>query len=347
MNQTILRTEQLKAFYVLDVLGTQKVVKAVNEVDLEIRENEVYGIAGESGCGKTTLLKALVAAIEPPLRLIGGKVYYCWYGEEIDVSSLSADGEEIDVSSLSPEAKRRLRWEYISYVPQGSMSVLNPVIKLKETYRDFIGSHVSGKTKEEAFEIAKRHITELGLPPKILDAYPHQLSGGMRQRVTIALATLLKPRIIVTDEPTTALDVVVQRGVVQLLKDIQKKLKNTIILVTHDMGVQANIADRIGIMYAGKIVEEATTEEIFGNPLHPYTKYLINSLPRFGDKTTRESVPGNPPSLINLPSGCPFHPRCPYVLDICTKQMPSFIDLGTNHKVACWLVGEGEDGEAS
>lgn len=347
MNQTILRTEQLKAFYVLDVLGTQKVVKAVNGVDLEIRENEVYGIAGESGCGKTTLLKALVAAIEPPLRLIGGKVYYCWYGEEIDVSSLSADGEEIDVSSLSAEAKRRLRWEYISYVPQGSMSVLNPVIKLKETYRDFIASHVSGKTREEAFEIAKRHITELGLPPKILDAYPHQLSGGMRQRVTIALATLLKPRIIVTDEPTTALDVVVQRGVVQLLKDIQKKLKNTIILVTHDMGVQANIADRIGIMYAGKIVEEATTEEIFGNPLHPYTKYLINSLPRFGDKTTRESVPGNPPSLINLPSGCPFHPRCPHVLDICTKQMPSSIDLGTNHKVACWLVGEGEDGEAS
>jgi peptide/nickel transport system ATP-binding protein len=335
MNQTILRTEQLKAFYVLDVLGTQKVVKAVNEVDLEIRVNEVYGIAGESGCGKTTLLKALVAAIEPPLRLIGGKIYY------------RMNGKEIDVSSLSAEAKRRLRLEYISYVPQGSMSVLNPVIKLKETYRDFLGSHVSGKTRDEAFEIAKNHISALGLPQNILDAYPHQLSGGMRQRVTIALATLLKPRIIVTDEPTTALDVVVQRGVVQLLKDIQKKLKNTIILVTHDMGVQANIADRIGIMYAGKIVEQATAEEIFGNPLHPYTKYLINSLPKFGDKTTRESVPGNPPSLINLPSGCPFHPRCPYVLDICTKQMPSSIDLGTNHKVACWLVGEGEDGEAS
>ena len=328
MNETILRTEQLKAFYVLDVFGTQKVVKAVNEVDLEIWENEVYGIAGESGCGKTTLLKALVAAIEPPLRLIGGKVYY------------RVNDEEIDVSSLSTEAKRRLRWEYVSYVPQGSMSVLNPVIKLKETYRDFIASHVSGKTREEAFEIAKRHIAELGLPLKILDAYPHQLSGGMRQRVTIALATLLKPRIIVADEPTTALDVVVQRGVVQLLKDIQKKLKNTIILVTHDMGVQANIADRLGIMYAGKMIEEATTEEIFGNPLHPYTKYLINSLPRFGDKTTRESVPGSPPSLIDLPSGCPFHPRCPYVSDFCTKRMPSLIDLDTNHKVACWLVEE-------
>lgn len=329
MNETVLRTEGLKAFYVLDVFGTQKVVKAVNEVNLEIRENEVYGIAGESGCGKTTLLKALVAAIEPPLRLIGGKVYYCWYGEEIDVSSLSA------------EEKRRLRWEYISYVPQGSMSALNPVLKVKETYRDFIASHVSGKTREEAVEIAKGHITELGLPPKILDAYPHQLSGGMRQRVTIALAALLEPRIIVADEPTTALDVVVQRGVVQLLRDIQKYLENTIILVTHDMGVQANIADRVGIMYAGKIVEEATTERIFGNPLHPYTRYLINSLPRFGDKAMRESVPGNPPSLMNLPSGCPFHPRCPYAVDICTRQMPGLIHLDTKHKVACWLVGEG------
>jgi len=205
MNQTILRTEQLKAFYVLDVFGTQKVVKAVNEVDLDILENEVYGIAGESGCGKTTLLKALIAAIEPPLRLIGGKVYY------------RVNGEEIEVSSLSAEDRRRLRWEYVSYVPQGSMSVLNPVIKVKETYRDFIASHVSRKTKDEAFEIAKEHISALGLPHKILGAYPHQLSGGMRQRVTIALAALLKPRIIITDEPTTALDVVVQRGVVQLL----------------------------------------------------------------------------------------------------------------------------------
>lgn len=328
MNETILRTEQLKAFYVLDVFGTQKVVKAVNEVDLNIKENEVYGIAGESGCGKTTLLKALVAAIEPPLRLIGGKVYYYWYGDEIDVSALSA------------EDKRRLRLEYISYVPQGSMSVFNPVLKVKETYRDFIASHVGGKTREEAVEIAKGHIMELGLPPKILDAYPHQLSGGMRQRVTIALATLLKPRIIVCDEPTTALDVVVQRGVVQLLKDIQRRLGNTIILVTHDMGVQANIADRVAIMYAGKIVEEARTEEIFGNPRHPYTRYLINSLPRFGDKTMRESVPGSPPSLMDLPSGCPFHPRCPYSMDVCTRQMPALINLDTQHTVACWLVGE-------
>jgi len=335
MENTILRTEALQAYYVLDVYGKSKVVKAVNDVDLDIKENEIYGIAGESGCGKTTLLKTLAAAIEPPLRIVSGKVCYRIAGAEIDVATLSA--EEI----------RQLRLEYISYVPQGSMSVLNPVTRIRDTYRDFIESHVGGESKTDAYALAKSHLVELGLPPKVLDAYPHQLSGGMRQRVTIALATLLSPRIIIGDEPTTALDVVVQRGVVQLLKDVQRALQNTIILVTHDMGVHANIADRIGIMYAGKIVEEASTEKIFGEPVHPYTQYLINSLPKFGDKTTRVSVPGSPPSLANLPSGCPFHPRCPQVKEICKQQMPGFTKLDTNHKVACWLVGEGDNGKAA
>ena len=334
--QTILRTEQLKAFYLLEMHGTQKIVKAVNDVDLTIYENEIYGIAGESGCGKTTLLKALFNDFVPPLRLVSGKIYYRINWEK-----------EVDVTTLSPEEMRQLRMEYISYIPQGSMSALNPVLKLKETYEDFIGSHLSQQSREEIFELAHKQILVLGLPKNILDLYPHQLSGGMRQRVTIALASLLKPRIMIGDEPTTALDVVVQRGVIQMLKTIQENFKNTIILVTHDMGVHANIADRIGIMYAGKIVEEGTAEQIFRQPLHPYTQFLINSLPKFGDKEVRSSVPGSPPSLADLPPGCPFHPRCPHALEICTQQMPDFSHPDENHRVACWLIGEGKHEQAA
>lgn len=332
MKQTVLRTENLKAFYVLDVHGAQKISKAVNDISLEIYEDEIYGIAGESGCGKTTLLKTLYNAVEPPLRVIDGKLYYRIHLDEEDVTNLSA------------EEKRKLRMSYISYIPQGSMSVMNPVLKLKETYNDFIASHTTGQSPEELLALAQSHIAELGLPKNILEAYPHQLSGGMRQRVTIALAALMKPRIMIGDEPTTALDVVVQRGVIQLLKDIQSKLHNTIIMVTHDMGVHANIADRIGIMYAGKIVEEGTTVQIFDEPLHPYTRFLINSLPKFGDKMMRDSVPGSPPSLMDLPTGCPFHPRCPHVKDICKQEMPGFCRPNSSHKVACWLVGDGNHG---
>jgi peptide/nickel transport system ATP-binding protein len=329
--KVILRTENLQAFYMLEMQGEKKVVQAVNDINIEIYENEIYGIAGESGCGKTTLLKTLFNELVPPLRLVAGKVYY------------RIDAEEVDVTELSAEEKRKLRMEYISYIPQGSMSVFNPVLKIKEAFKDFIGSHVNGQSHKEIFELSRRRILELGLPNNVLDVYPHQLSGGMRQRVTIALAASLNPRIMIGDEPTTALDVVVQRGVIQILKEIQNNLENTIILVTHDMGVHANIADRIGIMYAGKIVEEATTEKIFANPVHPYTQFLINSLPTFGDKRMRDSVPGSPPSLADLPTGCPFHPRCPHVKDICRKQMPEFTQLDEDHKVACWLVGEGQD----
>lgn len=328
----VLRTEHLKSFYLLEVQGTQKVVKAVNDVDIQIYEDEIYGIAGESGCGKTTLLKTLFNEVVPPLRLIDGKIYY------------RIDDKDVDVTELSAEETRKLRMEYISYIPQGSMSVFNPVIKIRGTFEDFIGSHADGQSRAEIFELARQRILELGLPKNVLDVYPHQLSGGMRQRVTIALAASLNPRIMIGDEPTTALDVVVQRGVIQMLKDIQKKLKNTIIMVTHDMGVHANVADRIGIMYAGKIVEEGTTEQIFAEPVHPYTQFLINSLPKFGDKSVRASVPGSPPSLADLPNGCPFHPRCPHVKEICRQQMPDFTQLDQDHKVACWLVGEGSHG---
>ena len=249
--------------------------------------------------------------------------------------------------SLRPEERQKLRWKFISFVSQSSMSVLNPVSKIKGTFRDFSGGHGTRKKKGEVLELARRHLVELGLPPKILGAYPHQLSGGMRQRAIIALASFLSPRVLIADEPVTALDVVVQRGVLQLLKEVQEKLEATIILVTHDMGVHANIADRIGIMYAGKIIEEARTEVIFEEPLHPYTKYLINSLPKFGDKAMRESAPGAPPSLVDLPSGCAFHPRCSFAMEICRQEVPELQGVGDQHRVACWLMQEGKDKQDS
>ncbi|WP_448535985.1 ABC transporter ATP-binding protein [Pseudothermotoga sp.] len=324
--KTLIEVKKIKAYYVLEIFGKQRTVRAVDGVSLDVLEGSVHGIAGESGCGKTTLLKVLFAAVEPPLRLVDGKVYY-----------LNGTGA-IDLYAIDESERKKLRWSFASYVPQGSMSVLNPVLKIKDTFRDFISSHLKGRSKIEAYEMAKDHLKELGLPFKILDAYPHQLSGGMRQRVTIALATVLKPKVIIADEPTTALDVVTQRGVIQLLKDIQSRQGSALVLVTHDMGVHANISDMLSVMYAGKIIEEGRTEELFEDPRHPYTQYLIRSLPRFGDRSKRESPPGSPPSLFNLPEGCAFHPRCPFKMTRCEKEEPVIFNVGESHKVACWLA---------
>ncbi|PNR95088.1 ABC transporter ATP-binding protein [Petrotoga olearia] len=322
----VLKTEKLKSYYIFEMQEEKKEVKAVNDVSISIREDEIYGIAGESGCGKSTFLKTICGLAEPPLRIVDGKIYY------------EVEGKEIDITKMSQEEYRKLRWQFISYIPQGSMSALNPIIRIKESFKDFVTSHKKIKDEEKEFEEPlKKHLTALGLPLRVLKSYPHQLSGGMRQRTTIALATILNPRIIVADEPTTALDVVAQRAVIQLLKDIQKIQKNTIILVTHDMAVHANITDRMGIMYAGMFVEEGETDEIFENPLHPYTKFLIGSLPKMGDKSYKVSAPGSPPSLANLPQGCPFHPRCPYAMEICKKERPQLVEISDGHKSACFL----------
>jgi len=326
----LLSVQNLYAFYRTEVYGISRTVRAVDGVSFDLLPNEIYGVAGESSCGKTTLIKVISGTIKPPLKVQSGNVIYRTgqYG--------------IDMLNVRPEELRRtVRWKEISYVMQGSMSVLNPVRKIIKTFEDIVETHQGIKNRKSFLEQTIAHVKRLGLPPDVLNAYPHQLSGGMRQRVAIALATVFHPRLIIADEPTTALDVVVQRGVLQMLKDIQAESKNTVLLVTHDMAVHANVADRVMIMYAGRIMEEAPTEVIFKAPRHPYPQHLIRSLPMIGDKSSKVSLKGSPPNLANPPSGCRFHPRCPYVMDICRTVVPELIQLGDRHRAACHLNKEG------
>lgn len=320
----IILTNNLKAYYVLESpYGEKEYIHAVDNVNLFVNNVEIFGIAGESGCGKSTLIKVLYGLVTPPLTVFDGKVIY------------SVDGDGFDLFSLDEKDLRGMRWKIFSYIPQGSMSVLNPTMRIKNHFFEIIKAHQRDIERKEAAELIEEHIEELGLPIEVLSSYPHQLSGGMRQRVVIALSTLLKPKVIFADEPTTALDVIVQRGVMQMLLKVQKSLQNSLVLVTHDMGVQAEITDRIAIMYAGKMIEIAPTEEIFETPCHPYTRYLIGSLPQIGDKTKRVSIRGSPPPLNNPPKGCRFHPRCPNTKDRCEKEEPPLRKIDSERFVAC------------
>ena len=230
-------------------------------------------------------------------------------------------------------------WKEISYVPQGAMHVMNPVKRVREQFFDVIPKEKRQKKAEQEKSITA-YLKELELPPQVLDAYPHQLSGGMRQRVIIALATFLGPDLVLADEPTTALDVVVQRGILTMLSRVQKKLQNSMVIVSHDMGVHYQITDRLGIMYAGQMIEDGPTEEIFGNPKHPYTQMLIKALPRLGDDTQKEGIPGLPPSLRNPPKGCRFAARCPYAADRCRREQPASVSVGERHQASCHLLAD-------
>ena len=324
---TIIETNNLRAYYITRAYGVERTVKAVDDITLRIQEGEVYGIAGESGCGKSTLLRVLLNSYQPPLTVVGGEVIY------------HLDGEKLNAADMTEEQKRELSWRTISYIPQGSMHVLNPVRRIRDSFHDFISAH-RDMTKAESFQMTSDYLRDLGLPEKVMASYPHQLSGGMRQRVTIALATILWPKLVFADEPTTALDVVVQRGVIQMLKDVQQTEGSTLVLITHDIGVHANLADRIGILYAGKLVEEADTQTILNEPKHPYTRYLIESLPNLESREELMSIPGRPPALDRPPSGCRFHERCPLALDICKTIEPQSIEIAPRHFAACHVVEE-------
>ena len=303
-------------------------VVAVDDINLTINDNEIFGIAGESGCGKSTLLKVLYDIIEFPLS--------------IDKGTVTLSGEKNgDKFSYSSGEIRKSWWDNISYIPQAAMSVLNPIARLKNQFLDSISE--ADKQQYSEAEILKRvedYLTELNLSPDVLNSYPFQLSGGMRQRCIIALATFMQPNVVLADEPTTALDVVVQRGILMLLTKLQKQYKNTMILVSHDLGVHYQITDRIAIMYSGRLMEVAKTETLFSSPIHPYTQMLIGALPRVGDVSTRVGIPGSPPSLKNPPPGCRFAARCPKAIEACKTTVPEFREVSEGHFAACHLLNK-------
>ncbi len=314
----LLDVRDLKTYF----YTTKGVVKAVDGVSFKLNKGEVLGLAGESGCGKSTTAYSLIRLVPPPGKIVGGKIVF----EGKNILEL---GDE--------DFRKQYRWKKISMVFQGAMNALNPVYTIGDQLAEVFMLH-EGLTKTEAMSRVYELLEMVGIDPKRARSYPHELSGGMKQRVMIAMALALNPPLVIADEPTTALDVVVQAQIMNLLKKLQREKNVSIILITHDLSLIAEIADKVAIMYAGKIVEYGTAEQIYLNPQHPYTRALLNSIPRLrGEITKLEWIPGTPPDLIAPPPGCRFAPRCRFRMDICTKEEPPTIEVEPGHIVSCWL----------
>ncbi|MEM2016456.1 MAG: ABC transporter ATP-binding protein [Nitrososphaerota archaeon] len=319
MSDNILDIQRLSVAY----QSPYGLVRAVDDVSISILKGEVLGLVGESGSGKSTLGLAILRLVPPPGRIVKGSIFY----------------NGVDLLRVDDETIQKIRGREISMVFQDPSSSLNPLMKIKDHFIELFRTHepnISDKDVEErSIEILKR----LGIPSERFNDYPHQLSGGMKQRVYIGLAIALNPKILIADEPTTALDVLIEAQILRLLNRLKRELNLTMILITHNMGVVAENADRIAVMYAGKLVEVASKEEIFAEPLHPYTQGLFESAPNFLRRVRNiASIPGEPPDLINPPSGCLFNPRCPKRFDKCLKEHPPLIDVG-GRIVACYLYG--------
>lgn len=314
--EPILEVEDLKVYY-KSIYGD---VKSVDGVTFSVNPNEIFGIAGESGCGKSTLVEGILRVIMPPGYIKSGRIVF----------------KNTDLTSLDEEELRKIRWKELSYIPQGSMNSLNPVLRVEEQMVDSITAHTD-ISKEEAKEIAITRLKEVGLPVEVARMYPHELSGGMKQRVIIATAILLKPSLIIADEPVTALDVVVQKSVLQSIANLRDSYGITVIFVAHDLAAHAEMVDRLVIMYAGKIAEIGSVYDIFEDPLHPYSKLLVAAIPSI-EKEVVKGIPGLAPSPLNWPSGCRFHPRCPYVMPICSKEEPLLEEVRQGRYAACHLL---------
>ncbi len=304
-------------------------VKAVDDVSFTLKQGERFALVGESGSGKTTLAMALMRLTRPPGHIAKGSVVL----------------NNRDLTTLSEEEMRRARLSELALVPQGAMNSLNPVMRIEKQITDGIIDHLAddeSMTRDQLRETVRDLLTRVGLRPDVARLFPHELSGGMKQRVAMAIGISLRPSLIIADEPTSALDVVVQRQIMQTLGRLQEGLDASIMLVGHDMGLVAQFADTIGIMYAGKLVEVGPVEEVFSDPKHPYTKLLIQSLPSLKEKKAFVGIPGLPPLLIHLPKGCAFENRCPSRFDACSATVPEKLEVGNRRDVACFLYeGEG------
>jgi peptide/nickel transport system ATP-binding protein len=304
----------LKAYY----FTNSGVVKAIDGISFAINENESLGIAGESACGKTSLGNAILRTMQPPGKIVKGSIIL----NGIDIVKLPYS-----------DFNKKIRWKKIAMVFQGAMNTLDPVYTIEDQMRELMEQH---NFKDKVEEIISESLKQVGLDQDIAKRYPHELSGGMKQRIVIAMALLLKPDIVIADEPTTALDVLVQAQIINLLKSLKEDKGMTIILITHDLAIISKIADKIGIMYAGQLVEFGNAAEIYRNPKHPYTQALISAVPKLhSDNKQMHFIKGDPPNMLNLPSGCRFYSRCPYAMEIC-KQDPPEVKNEAGH-TRCWL----------
>ena len=323
MADRLLEVKGLKTYFFTD----EGVVRAVDGIDLRIDKGETLGIVGESGCGKTvTALSVLRLIPMPPGRIVEGQILY----------------EGRDLVTLPPGQMRKVRGKEISMVFQEPMTSLNPVFTIGEQIAEAIRLH-EGLGRRAAMDktVEMLKIVHMANPERRVKEYPHQLSGGMRQRVMIAMALSCNPKLLIADEPTTALDVTIQAQILELLNELKAKLGMAVMLITHDMGVIAETAQRVMVMHAARVVEEAPVKELFKEPLHPYTQGLLRSIPRIDLAATKkqrlEAIPGVVPSLIDVPPGCRFTPRCPFAKAVCSEKDPVLKEVKPGHKVACWL----------